>query len=427
MINKKSFFNFGVITIWLILIFLLIISFSNARIYNNQTDIYTFELVDDGFNKCSSTSNPSYLSRTFSSPDTNEVGISKQYLGLNTTYFSFNATVILGSGATYFNLGLDNDNQCSGLDFPYIIQVNAGSGFIYIGNGADYHQCFMTIPKSTTYYVRWIQNGSKADFYLTTGSSPDCSWTFATMPTSSYNYIELGVRETQEFIDNVTIEFNKYVPFVETGTYLNISYLNLSHYDNDSIGIFWNISSDLKSIFYQLLYRDNTLLINTTNLSINSLNDTGLFNNTEYTYTLNVTYNSSLYDLKTITIITLNNSISIEQEILSNILREQEKQSLLLTLLYGVVDMIGYIILIVIFLILGILISYYFWCLVGLVFLVLAGISVYNGTPNQNLIKIVFYVIIGLLFGLLGILLSLYDNAKKEEKRNSKNIYKNFY
>lgn len=320
-----------VIGIFLILFF-LVVSFVFysvvGQVYNNYTGKYTFQGVDDGFSNCLGSGNPYYGDNVFSAGDTNAAAISKQYLGLNATYFKYNATVYLNQ---YLDIGIDSSNDCSAQDINYVVQFN--TGLIYIGNQADYTTCSKTYAQGW-YNLVWIQNKSLANVYVfkigeNIPNAPNCSYTFPTEPSISNDYIALLVRDSNDKIDNVSIEFNSYIAPPDS-TYINLTYLTVSSFTNDTVTLNWNISTDsLNGYIYTFLYRDNVLVFNSDNLTFNSYTDYGLQNNTEYFYLINVSnFGYNIGDSLNLTIRTRNTTRPPDTVALENILTTVEQINL---------------------------------------------------------------------------------------------------
>jgi hypothetical protein len=88
------------------------------------------------------------------------------------------------------------------------------------------------------------------------------------------------------------------------------------------------------------------------------------------------------------------------------------------------IDTIGFIFLIILFVILGILINYGFWFIVSVIFLVMAILSyIDTGDYRTNIIKTILYFILALCFGFLGLVMLILSGNKGKEK----GFYDEFY
>lgn len=88
-----------------------------------------------------------------------------------------------------------------------------------------------------------------------------------------------------------------------------------------------------------------------------------------------------------------------------------------------VLNMIGYVLLIIIFLVLGVIVNYTLWSVAGLFFWLLVIIDLLNDSFTINYARNILFIALGIMLVFAGIVLQINKNIKKE----SKNIYENFY
>jgi hypothetical protein len=130
----------------------------------------------------------------------------------------------------------------------------------------------------------------------------------------------------------------------------------------------------------------------------------------------------------------INNSLSETETLLNQInnnLIESNKKQIIMN---GAVEMIAYVILIVIFLILGITANPLFWLFASGVFGMMSIITYSTATASgaffatsENWVKLIFFVVMFLAFAVLGILGSFTDMMENGKNKGGKKDFYDIY
>jgi hypothetical protein len=227
-------------------------------------------------------------------------------------------------------------------------------------------------------------------------------WNSTLFNNTNISLTTIQSNQTYPSLDNVFINFDK-----------NIS---------STTNIWFNFSCIGNCTYYEK-FRNTVLVDNSTN---KYLNNSGLTNGTLYNFYIIGYWNSTLYNTSYINLstsqttqsssTTIGSNLSNVETLLNQTLQENIK-------IRGAIDMLGWVFLIIIFLILGVVVHFAFWFLASAVFGLLAIITYMDNTFNTDYTKVVFFVLMFFLFIFAGFVAMFNRDEGEEEKRKGKGFY----
>lgn len=146
--------------------------------------------------------------------------------------------------------------------------------------------------------------------------------------------------------------------------------------------------------------------------------DISNFLNADYQIRIIITDELNLISTTISEIFTIQNPLSVTDQLLTT-------QNELIGQIVEVLEVIGFILLIIIFLVLGVLVNYYFWWFSAILLWLLTIIDALNGTFTQDFATNIVYVLFG--FALIFSAIYLQFNRMQSEIEKPDNMYDNFY